>query len=85
MKKIIIYTTKACPYCLKAKGLLDRKGVEYEELRVDENPELISEAVEKSGGRTTVPQIFFDDLHVGGCDELHALENEGELDSVLGI
>ena len=85
MKKVVVYTTKICPYCIKAKSLLDRKGVEYEERRVDDNPELVSEVIGKSGGRTTVPQIFFEDLHVGGCDELYALEKEGRLNSMLEI
>ena len=85
MKNIKIYTTLVCPYCVRAKKLLEKKGVEYNELRVDLNPELIEEAIEKSGGLRTVPQIFIDDYHVGGCDELYALEREKELDSLLGI
>ena len=83
MKKITIYTTQVCPYCVRAKRLLEKKGAAYEELRVDLNPELIKEAVEKSGGLRTVPQIFIDDYHVGGCDELYALERENKLDSLL--
>ena len=83
MKKVTIYTTQACPYCMKAKKLLDSKGVSYEELRVDLNPELIEEAIEKSGGLRTVPQIFIEDLHVGGCDDLYALDAEKKLDSLL--
>ena len=78
-----IYTSQNCPYCVKAKKLLEKKGVEYEELRVDINPDLIAEAIEKSGGLRTVPQIFIGDHHVGGCDELHALEEENKLDSLL--
>lgn len=83
MKKVIIYTTNICPYCVRAKKLLEKKGVEYEELRVDLNPELVEEAIQKSGGRRTVPQIFIGDYHVGGCDELHELEYENKLDSLL--
>jgi len=83
MKKVIIYTTKICPYCIKAKRLLDQKGVVYQELRVDENPELAVEARQKSGGRKTVPQIFINDFHVGGCDDLYALEQENKLDELL--
>ena len=83
MKNVIIYTTNACPYCVKAKSLLDQKGVEYKELRVDENPELAVEARRKSGGRKTVPQIFINDYHVGGCDELYALNQENKLDTLL--
>ncbi len=83
MEKIIIYTTKICPFCVRAKHLLDKKGAEYQELRVDLNPELVDEAIKKSGGRKTVPQIFIGDHHVGGCDELYALEKEGKLDPLL--
>jgi glutaredoxin 3 len=83
MKKVTIYTTQSCPYCIKAKSLLDKKGVTYEELRIDLNPELTAEAVKKSGGRRTVPQIFIGDHHVGGSDDLHALEKENKLDGLL--
>ena len=83
MKEVKIYTTQSCPFCVKAKRLLQRKGVEYEELRVDLKPELIAEAVEKSGGLRTVPQIFIGDHHVGGCDELYDLEGQNRLDSIL--
>ena len=83
MKKVTIYTTQSCPYCIKAKQLLNIKGVSYEELRTDESAELAAEAVKKSGGIRTVPQIFIEDHHVGGCDELHALEREGKLDPLL--
>ncbi len=83
MKKITIYTTKICPYCIKAKNLLKQKGLQYTELRIDLNSELADEAIKKSGGKTTVPQIFIDDLHVGGCDELYALERENKLDELL--
>jgi glutaredoxin 3 len=80
---VTIYTSQNCPYCVKAKKLLEKKGVEYEELRVDLNPDLITEAIEKSDGLRTVPQIFIGDHHVGGCDELYALEEENKLDSLL--
>lgn len=83
MKEVKIYTTQNCPYCVKAKKLLDRKGVAYEELRIDLDPELIAESVEKSGGLRTVPQIFIGDYHVGGCDELYDLEGQNKLDSIL--
>jgi len=83
MKTVTIYTTRSCPYCIKAKQLLNLKGVTYEELRTDESAELAAEAVKKSGGIRTVPQIFIDDHHVGGCDELYALEREGKLDPLL--
>lgn len=83
MKTVTIYTTRSCPYCIKAKQLLNSKGVTYEELRTDESAELADEAVKKSAGLRTVPQIFIDDHHVGGCDELYALEREGNLDPLL--
>ena len=83
MKKVEIYTTKICPYCVRAKKLLEKKGAEYTELRIDKNPELIDEAVKKSGGLKTVPQIFIGGHHTGGCDELYALEKAGELDRLL--
>lgn len=83
MKEVSIYTTAGCPYCIKAKRLLDEKGVEYHELHVDKNPELAVEAREKSGGRRTVPQIFINDYNVGGCDELYALDKENKLDALL--
>ncbi len=83
MKNVTMYTTKICPYCIRAKKLLDEKGATVKELRIDKNPDFFKEAVEKSGGRTTVPQIFIEDYHVGGCDELYALESEGKLDGLL--
>lgn len=85
MKKVKIYTTSICPYCVKAKHLLDKKLVEYEEIRVDMFPEKAFEAIEKSGGLRTVPQIFIGDCHVGGCDELYALERDNKLDSLLEL
>ena len=84
MKNITIYSKKVCPYCVKAKQLFDSKGVKYEELLIDERPDLLEEAIERSGGMKTVPQIFIEDHHVGGCDDLHALDNEGKLDELLG-
>ena len=83
MKNIIIYSSDKCPYCVKAKQLLESKNVAFKELRVDKNPELVVESVKKSGGQKTVPQIFIDDYHVGGCDDLYALEKEGKLNSML--
>ncbi len=85
MKQVEIYTTGACPYCRRAKELLDKKGVAYKELRVDLDPGLVDEAVKRSNGRTTVPQIFIDGVHVGGCDDLYELEKEKKLDSLLGL
>lgn len=84
MRKVVIYTTAWCPYCIRAKGLLDRKGATYEEIPVDGKPALRSEMASKAG-RTSVPQIWIDDEHVGGCDELHALERAGRLDAMLQV
>jgi GrxC family glutaredoxin len=85
MKNVIIYTSTICPYCVRAKNLLRKKGVAYQELNIDTDFKYIDQAIEKSGGRTTVPQIFIDDYHVGGCDELYALDKENKLDELLGI
>jgi glutaredoxin 3 len=82
MSKIVIYTTAWCPYCIRAKQLLGKKGVAYEEIAVDGKPELRSEMTRKAG-RTSVPQIWIDDFHVGGCDDLYALERAGKLDALL--
>lgn len=84
MATVKIYTSRTCPYCIKAKRLLDSKGVSYQEFRTDEDQGLAQEAVKRSGGKRTVPQIFIDDYHVGGCDELYALEHDGKLDFMLG-
>jgi len=83
MKKVTVYTSGSCPYCIMAKELLEEKPVEIEELRIDSDPKYIDEAVERSGGRRTVPQIFIGDYHVGGYDELCALDDKGELDPLL--
>ncbi len=84
-KAVEIYTMDYCPYCIRAKNLLNKKNVAYVERRVDQDPVWLDEVVERSGGRTTVPQIFIDGVHVGDCDELHALEKEGRLDTLLGL
>jgi glutaredoxin 3 len=80
--EILLYTTAVCPYCVRAKALLDSKGVVYRELRVDENDELRDEMVRLSG-RRSVPQIFINQQAIGGCDDLYALEKQGNLDSLL--
>ncbi|MCD6046781.1 MAG: glutaredoxin [Gammaproteobacteria bacterium] len=82
MQQIIVYTTATCPYCVNAKKLLDQKGVAYEEIRVDLDPDKREEMMTRAN-RRTVPQIFIGDTHVGGCDDLYALEREGKLDSLL--
>ena len=83
MPQVTLYTTMFCPYCHMAKRLLERKGVEFEEIDVSANPELRRAMTERAGGRHTVPQIFIGDVHVGGCDDLHALERSGRLDDLL--
>lgn len=80
---IKIYTTTYCPYCVKAKELLKRKGASFEEIDVTGDDAARMALVEKSGGRKTVPQIFIHDQHIGGCDDLYALDKEGKLDALL--
>lgn len=83
MAKIKIYTSMLCPYCHLAKDLLRRKGVSFEEIDVGGQSGLRSEMTRLAGGRTSVPQIFIDEMHVGGCDDLHALDRAGRLDPLL--
>ena len=85
MAKVEIYTTFFCPFCWRAKSLLKKKGVAFEEIDVDGNAALRAEMTERSGGGRTVPQIFIDGRAVGGSDELAALEASGELDRLLGV
>lgn len=82
MAEVTIYTTKVCPYCVRAKALLERKGIEYKEISAED--EAVRETmIQKSGGRRTVPQIFINNHHVGGCDDLYALDKAGKLDGML--
>jgi glutaredoxin 3 len=83
MKPVTIYTTPFCPYCLMARRLLAKKGVAFEEINVSGDWQAREALVEKAGGRTTVPQIWVGDTHVGGSDDLHALERDGKLDALL--
>lgn len=83
MPPVTIYTTSWCPYCKAAKSLLDRKSVGYEEIDVEGKPGLRQEMAARAGGRTSVPQIFIGDKHVGGSDDIHALDARGELDGLL--
>ncbi len=83
MAEIIIYTKEYCPYCVSAKHLLEQKAQHYTELAIDAQPELRAQMLNKSNGRTTVPQIFINGQHIGGCDDLHALEAQGVLDELL--
>lgn len=83
MAKVVVYTTDMCPYCYRAKRLLTQKGVAFEEIDVSLDTAKRAEMAEKAGGRRSVPQIFIGATHVGGSDELHALEAEGKLDPLL--
>jgi glutaredoxin 3 len=83
VKRVEIYTKTFCGFCWRAKHLLDGKGIEYREISVDFGGEAKGEMVARAHGRTTVPQIFIDDQHIGGCSELVALEREGKLDELL--
>jgi glutaredoxin 3 len=82
MKKVEIYTTQWCPYCHAAKSLLDEKGVTYEEVDASD-PEIRGAMVERAHGRRTVPQIFIGETHVGGYDDMAALNRRGQLDPLL--
>ena len=81
---VIVYSTGWCPYCVRAKALLERRGVPFREVRVDEDPAERATMLERSRGQRTVPQIFIGDRHVGGFDDLYALDKAGELDRLLG-
>ena len=82
MKPVEIYTTQTCPYCIAAKGLLKKKGIAYTEIDVGAAPAL-RQAMTERAGRRSVPQIFIGGTHVGGCDDLHALDHAGKLDPML--
>ena len=82
MAEIIIYTTKVCPYCVKAKMLLQKKNAKYQETDASDD-KVREDMIVKAGGKRTVPQIFINGKHIGGCDDLYALESKGELDSLL--
>ena len=83
MVKIELYSGFLCGYCVAAKRLLRRKGVAFEEIKVGFRPALRAEMMERAGGSHTVPQIFIDGRHIGGCDDLHALDAAGGLDQLL--
>ncbi len=82
MKAVRMYSTRHCPFCVMAKRLLAAKGAQVEEIRIDEQPEQRDEMM-RITGRRTVPQIFVGDVHVGGCDDLYALDRAGGLDPLL--
>lgn len=83
MADVVIYTKPGCGYCYAAKSLLDGKGAEYKEIVAAKDPALKQEMIQRSGGRMTFPQIFIDGKHIGGSDDLHALDRKGELDALL--
>lgn len=83
VSKVEIYVKMGCPYCIRAVRLLDAKGVDYEVVNVDFGGEKKAQMVQRANGRTTVPQIFIAGQHIGGCDDLMALESRGELDRML--
>ena len=83
MPPVVIYTTSTCPFCHAAKALLRTKAAPFEEIGVDGDRAARAAMAAKAGGRSTVPQIFIGDTHVGGCDDLHALEDAGKLDALL--
>ena len=83
--KVLMYCTAACPFCQSAEQLLVQKGVTIEKVRVDREPARRAEMTQKSGGRRTVPQIWIDGRHVGGCDDLYELDRKGELDPLLKV
>ena len=85
MAKVEMYSTMWCPYCARARALLEHKGVAFTEIDLMEEPGRRDEMIRRAGGRTTVPQIFINGEHIGGCDEMVALDRAGSLDPKLGI
>jgi glutaredoxin 3 len=83
MPSVTIYTKGWCPYCSAAKKLLDDKGVDFTEIDIEKKPEARAEMIQKAKGRSTVPQIFIGEKHVGGCDDLYALDDRGQLEPLL--
>lgn len=83
MPNITVYSGPNCPYCVRAKALLEKKGAQFEDVDIKSNPDRREEMLAKSNGRQTIPQIFIGGKHIGGCDDLYALEDSGELDKLL--
>lgn len=84
MAKVEIYTWASCPFCIRAKQLLTKKGVEFTEYKIDGDDQARAKMAERANGKRSVPQIFIDNKHIGGCDDLHALDAAGKLDPLLG-
>lgn len=80
---IEIYTWSSCPFCIRAKALLDRKGVDYTEYCIDGDESARDQMTVRAGGKRSLPQIFIDEQHIGGCDDLYGLDRRGELDPLL--
>lgn len=83
--KVEIYTWSTCPFCLRAKSLLNNKGVNFTEYSIDGNEDARAKMAQRANGRRSVPQIFINDRHIGGCDDIHDLESTGELDELLAV
>jgi glutaredoxin 3 len=81
--KVEIYTWKTCPFCIRAKSLLKNKGVEFTEYSIDGDEAARNQMAQRANGRRSVPQIFINDHHIGGCDDIHALDSQGKLDELL--
>jgi glutaredoxin 3 len=85
MAEVEMYTTMFCPYCAHARALLEKKGVDFTEIDIMEEPGRRDEMIRRAGGRSTVPQIFINGEHIGGCDDMVALDRAGGLDKKLGL
>ncbi|MDB9525542.1 glutaredoxin 3 [Oscillatoria sp. CS-180] len=83
MPNVEVYTWSTCPFCIRAKALLQKKAIAYTEYCIDGDEEAREQMTQRAGGRRSLPQIFIDDSHVGGCDDLYALEQQGQLDELL--
>lgn len=81
--KVEIYTWSRCPFCMRAKGLLNEKGIDFTEYCIDGDEQAREQMAQRANGRRSLPQIFINDLHIGGCDDLYGLELQGELDPLL--
>ncbi len=81
--KVEIYTWRSCPFCIRAKALLNKKGVEFIEYSIDGDEAARAQMADRANGRRSLPQIFINDRHIGGCDDIHDLEHQGQLDALL--
>ncbi|MDB9311028.1 glutaredoxin 3 [Aphanizomenon sp. CS-733/32] len=81
--RVEIYTWRTCPFCIRAKNLLKKKGVDFNEYSIDGDDEAREKMAQRANGRRSLPQIFINDRHIGGCDDIHDLDNQGKLDDLL--